>query len=374
MKKYLISGIAPSRGGVGYLMYNLEKLAVTYKYDVIYPKHINKSIRKNLFNPFFVINEILKRRKSKYTFASKLKTIKNSEVILIHPQTIGYESFLVLLKDNEVIKTYVMDNSFFCIKSYNILNGSECLKCLNDIDSVDRTCAPFPTNYDKDRNLSYLKTYQSFASKIIFYTQNNKQSDLVKNHFGKKTKVCQIGLKTGEFFEKDFVKDKNKQYDVVYHGANVEAKGFLYFIELAKKMHGYTFFIPYNSEKIPYSILPNNLICKDVTWNTGLKEMVINAKLVLCPSLWSAPIEGALLKSIHYNGNVGIVSTKYGFGNDIPNDTVLKLSADIHDATEQIYDFFTNSIDLSQRSRIWLSEFLSQDCNLEYLFMDVNEV
>lgn len=374
MKKYLISGIAPSLGGVGYLMQNLEKLAVTYKYEVVYPKHINKNIRKNLFNPFVIIKEVFKRRKSKSTFVSELKTIKNSEVILIHPQTIGYVNFLELLKSNKVIKIYVMDNSFFCIKSYNVLNGTECLKCLNDVDALDKSCMPFPINYDKDKNISYLKSYQKFSSKIIFYTQNNKQSDLVKKHFGGKIKICQIGLKTGEYFENNFLRDKAQQYDVVYHGANVEAKGFLYFVELAKRMPDIMFFLPYNPDKLPYDTLPDNLICKDMTWNTGLKEMVINAKLVLCPSLWSAPIEGALLKSIHYNGNVGIVKTEYGFGNDIPNDILLKLSPDIYDATVQIYHFFKNEIDLSGKSKIWLDDFIRQDCTLDYLFMDDNKI
>lgn len=374
MKKYLISGIGPSQSGVGYLMQNLENLAYDYNYESIYPKHINRSIRKNRFNPFFVIAEIFKRRKSSNDFITRLKTIKNSEVILIHPQSIGYRNFIDLVKNNKVIKTYVMDNSFFCIKSYNILDGIECLKCLNNVDAVETSCTPFPINYDKNKNINYLKSFQDFASKIIFYTQNNKQSELVKKHFGKRIKVCQIGLKTGEYLENDFLKGQTQQYDVVYHGANVEAKGFLYFIELAKKMDDMNFFIPYNREDLPYSVLPNNLTCKSMTWNSGLKEIVINAKLVLCPSLWSNPIEGALLKSIHYNGNVGIVKTEYGFVNDIPNNMVLKLSNEVESAREQIYDFFTNKIDLSQESRRWLNNFISQDCNLNYLFMDIEKI
>lgn len=373
MKKYLISGIAPSEGGVGYLMKGLDPLANKYGYEVIYPTHVNKSIRKFLFNPFVVIPEILRRRNSKNNFMSKLKAIKDAEVILIHPQTIGYNTFIELLKKNTLVKTYVMDNSFFCIKSYNTINGSECLKCLNNLEACDESCFPFPIKYRKSINLQYLNEYKKYASKVVFYAQNKRQELLLKTHFGEETTTILIGLKTGEIFEEDFVKGQAEQYDIVYHGANVEAKGFLYFIELAKKMHDFIFFLPYNQEEIPSMELPKNLICKSMTWNRGLKDVVINAKLVLCPSLWSAPIEGALLKSIHYNGNVGIVRTEYGFGNDIPDTALLKLSNDTTKAVDQINKFFVKSDDISQQSKLWLSTFLSQDCKLDDLFKSVED-
>lgn len=371
MKKYLISGIPPSQNGVGYLMKGLETIANDYGYEVIYPIHIDKSVRKSLFNPFVVIPEILRRLKSKNNFISKLKVIKGAEVILIHPQTIGYKTFIELLKDNKLVKTYIMDNSFFCIKSYNLLNGSECLNCLNNLEAYDESCSPFPIKYKKDINIQYLNEYKNYAPNIVFYAQNKRQALLLKAHFGEKTKIILIGLKTGEIFEKDYVKGLSEQYDIVYHGANVEAKGFLYFIELAKKMHDKIFFMPYNKEEIPSMEIPKNLICKSMTWDTGLKDIVINAKLVLCPSLWSTPIEGALLKSIHYNGNVGIVKTTYGFGNDIPDTALLKLSADTTKAVGQINKFFIESDNISQQSKLWLSTYLSQDCKIDDLFKDV---
>ena len=50
-----------------------------------------------------------------------------------------------------------------------------------------------------------------------------------------------------------------------------------------------------------------------------------NAKIVINPSLWSAPVEGALLKSIKYNGCIAIVPIDFSFKKEIPSDTVIHL-------------------------------------------------
>jgi hypothetical protein len=62
------------------------------------------------------------------------------------------------------------------------------------------------------------------------------------------------------------------------------------------------------------------------TWETGLKEKIINSKIVLNPSLWSSPVEGALLKSIKYNGCVSVANILSSFINEIPDDICLKLN------------------------------------------------
>jgi len=370
MKKYLISGIPPSHGGVGYLMYELESLAIKNGYEVIYPIHTNESIRQKLFNPIFIIKEVSKRFYSKLKYLKKIKKIINSEVILIHPQTIGYKQFINLINLNKKIKVYVMDNSFFCIKSYNVLNGSECLKCLNNLDSCDKYCKPFPSKYEKQENLTYLKKYKKDSKKVSFYAQNTSQAKLIKKHFGNDTDVKVVGMKTGEKFESIVTNDEHKEYDIVFHGSNHEAKGIDYVIELAKLLPNLSLYIP---SKLDNENLPKNITHENITWSTGLREIIVNAKLILNPSIWSAPVEGALLKSIYYNGNVAGVTTEYGFINDIPDNVLLKLSANIKLAKKQVEDFFINSQSYEAKSKVWLEQFFEKECNLSKLFEVLND-
>lgn len=374
MKKYLISGIPPSKGGVGYVMQLLEKLAHVYSFEVIYPSYSNKSLRNLFPNPIRLGNEILSRHKSKILFKKKLKTIQNSEVILIHPQTIGLDKFLSLIKNNKIVKWYVMDNSFFCIKSYNVLNGKECTGCLKDLNNCDSKCKSFPTNFNKIENLEYLKTLKRYASKIIFYAQNHMQEMLLKEFYGKQIKTQIIGLKTDELsLDKDL--KYTKQYDIVFHGANHEAKGIYYTIELAKYLKDYTLFIPENRDNIKYDgTIPSNIVFKSISWNTGLKELVLNAKLVLNPSVWSAPIEGALIKSIFYCGNVAVPITQYGFVNDIPHDCLLRLTTDIQQSAEIINSFIISGKSLKDRSQSWLNDFLNNSCHLDLLFKEIDNL
>lgn len=44
---------------------------------------------------------------------------------------------------------------------------------------------------------------------------------------------------------------------------------------------------------------------------SGLKEFVINTRVVICPSLWFVLVEGAMLKSLNYNRKVAVVDPQY---------------------------------------------------------------
>ena len=59
-------------------------------------------------------------------------------------------------------------------------------------------------------------------------------------------------------------------------------------------------------------------------------------------SLWSAPIEGALIKSSFFNDNVATVETRYGFENEVTFiKNQIRLSVDISEAKNQIESFFS---------------------------------
>jgi glycosyltransferase involved in cell wall biosynthesis len=51
-----------------------------------------------------------------------------------------------------------------------------------------------------------------------------------------------------------------------------------------------------------------------------LAEQVQLADIVLCPSSWSAPVEGAVLKSLAHNGLVGLYVHETSFASEIPAD------------------------------------------------------
>ena len=126
-------------------------------------------------------------------------------------------------------------------------------------------------------------------------------------------------------------------------GKSLIAKGIVYYIRLASSLPNHKFFIPdsvENVKKIYSSDLPSNIICENITWESGLLEIVENAKLVINPSLWSAPIEGALVKSAHFNNNVATVKTRFGYENEVSFvRNHIRLSPNIKVASGQILDF-----------------------------------
>ena len=106
----------------------------------------------------------------------------------------------------------------------------------------------------------------------------------------------------------------------------------------------------------------NNVTFQDCTWETGLEEAVRKAKLVANPSLWSAPIEGAFLKSLAYNGNVAVVDTKFGYSSENAfKNIVLKLPEDTCSAAVLIENYIDNNVDNELKGKKWLSDFYSSN-------------
>lgn len=333
--KYLISGVAPGFGGVGKLMEYLYDTIDKTEYTLIYPKVFtfkNKYLR-GLFN----------RISKDIVFNIKVFFIKNKNVVLIHHQSLGLRNTKKLIKNNKV-DFYIMDNAFFCLKSYNYIDDSnkECLECINsDFDTVIKNkCNPFPIKYKINENINFLRFLKEESKNINFYTLSHSNAELLKKHFGD-VKVKAIYFLTNDILDDQFesnnsISEYDKGFDIVYHGADIDAKGFKYVQELSKVLPQFRFLIPTNKfieDKL------SNLVCKGMTWETGLKNEVINAKLVLTPSLWSNTPEAATLKSFLFNGSVGMIKNKYGFANDVDNDSVLSLTGNISEDAMIINDF-----------------------------------
>ena len=269
--------------------------------------------------------------------------------MFVWPQIIGFDVVLKSIKHNKVI-LYIMDNSFFCIRSYNIhpTRNNECLDCLGFI-KPHKLCFPFHRNYKKFKNIEYLNLLKDHSHKIIFYSQNNLQKLLLKKHFGNNINVKVVGMNIGKLKKTETtISSKAFSYDIVFHAYSHKAKGLLYTIKLAKLLPNQSFLIPDTKENVLKATeiknnLPANITFKKMNWDSGLKEMVISAGLVINPSIWSAPIEAALLKSAAFNQNVATVASSYGYEKEIKSiKNHIRLSTDISIAAEQIKKFFKN--------------------------------
>lgn len=384
---YIICGIPPSKWGVGRLIsylikQNYDKFCIIYP-NIYYPKiGLRILFKRKLYRSFFI--EVLKYIYSiivnKLIFKIKISHLKSKNIIIIHPQSIGFKNVIKLIENNNS-HIFVMDCSFFCVKSYNHRGKTfnSCLLCLKgDYKNAKiHHCKPFPTRYQLNDNIDFLKKLNILSKKITFITQNQSQTKLIKKHYGNSVKVHEVGLFTNDFEEfshlKNIKKIKNAfNIDFVYHGAAIEAKGLLYILNIASELNRYSFLIPASYEQckkvIGNEILNmniKNVKFLDINWENELKEYVINSKVVLCPSLWSAPIEGALIKSFIFNGVVALAHVKYSFVNDLPESIYCKLNTNNFNETIKILknlienDVYRNN--LQENAQKWVKIFLDDN-------------
>lgn len=329
MKKYLISGIGPGSSGVGRLMTQLVPEYQAKGYFVITRRGGNHPIRDLFLKKkyFRLSKQIFFRCLVDLSFAFRCLPVLNSEVVFLHPQTAGYFLLFYLACFNKV-SLYVMDNSFFCIRSYNThpLTGSECLQCLGEI-MPHHLCTPFPVGIPKKINTFYLELLDRLSLRLRFMAQNRLQADLLKVHFGANINISIVGMnaESDELLSNlpariEEVFDQNDRYDVVFHGASHVAKGLIYVLQLAELMPEFSFLIPddfSNVARIAKISPSSNVCCELMSWETGLRDAVSSARLVINPSMWSAPIEGALVKSAMFNKNVATVESQYGYEAEI---------------------------------------------------------
>lgn len=356
---FIICGSAPGFGGVPKLMEYLEDRLDSSKYQIIYPKTYgfkNKYIR-------WIDSKISK----KIFFNLKVKNIKNSNIILMHHQSIGLKLTEYLISNNKNVSFYIMDNSFFCIKSYNYIEGQnkECLECIGGSfeNASNNKCKPFPVKYDLNKNIFFLNFLKNNYKKIKFYTLSDTNAYLVKKHFGENVFVKPIYFLTNDLQKKnqdDITTKKNKKtYDIVYHANELEAKGFIYIQELAKELKKFTILIPTTNKIINTN---NNVFVKSMTWENGLKDAVINANLILTPSFWSSTPEAALLKSFLYNGSVGLIKNDFGFANDLDPQSYLHLTGNKSIDAKKIEIFLQEKkyLELRKKSQVTINNFIEK--------------
>jgi hypothetical protein len=377
MGKYIISGLGPSQGGVGRLVKEIIEHARENYPDIeliyIYAKKnpFFKFLKESFLGDF--LKTIFYKLFTQNGLKVKLSKIYNANILLIHPQTFGFSNFYKLFDNGNAIYLYVMDCSFFCLKSYNHIkpNTSPCLQCLASSTfepAILNNCKPFPVSYSTAENIEFLKFLKINYRQLVFLAQNERQQHLIKNHFGEDAKTLVVGMYTNEIVhDKIFNALTTTAYDMVYHGSLDEAKGLRYVLQMAPFLTPYTILVPYtiNQVKAEYSdiVISDNIVFKEMTWETGLAEAVSNAKMVVNPSVWSAPIEGALLKSINSNGCVAAVNAQYSFASElIKANVIIGLNDDIQNSASRVNEILSSSAlrsTLVQKSKEWLNLYLS---------------
>ena len=313
----IISGIGPSYSGTGALM---QWLVAAVDGDVsvrfVYKKERGRNLRKLLE---YVINRTGFRWMVRRTAKSE------GEVILFHPQTIGLRPLRDIVEARDHTWMYVLDASIFCLRSYNCLpaESAPCLRCLGN-DGSAAALNGCVNGFGSGPFQKYLPGWVR-SGKLRLIAQCETQAELLRAHFGRETRVAVVPLAVPDITppQGDFVRPKRERPLAVYHGACNPAKGIAHAVSLAKLMPDWDFLLPSSLHDLnrdfgrlePY---PSNLITKSMGWTSGLSEQVKMADLVLCPSSWSAPVEGAVLKSLAHNGLVGLYVHETSFAAEVP--------------------------------------------------------
>ena len=245
-KTILISGIPPGRSGTGrFLEYIKKNFSDLFQFIFLGGPH-DHEVRKELEN------------------------LSSHKILLFHPQTIGFKTFKELVLKNKCF-LYVLDNSFFCGASYNYIKGENqsCFRCLENRENEIKYNCVNTWNFDD---------FTEFADKLLYFAQNKNQKKLLLKKFGTNIQVIVLGMNVLDDSSDKPLPNPESGYDIVFHATKSFAKGYEFARELDNILSDFSIYFPEEGE----------------TWETGLKEKVQNAKIVINPSLWSAPVEGAL--------------------------------------------------------------------------------
>jgi hypothetical protein len=294
---------------------------------------------------------------------------RNQNMILLHPQNLGYRLALRLIESRaNPSLIYLLDSSFFCLVSYNHLKGENgsCLRCIeHGFDQIKKNgCKPFPQPYWTA--LEFAPRLQELvkAGRVNVAAQNVRQAELAQRQFGLAALPRVVGLWTQDwdevFSEKSWYSSPPQSavytWDVLFHGHCLDAKGASWTASVAAQCPELRFMFPFH--KPDWFVDSTNCNFIPCTWESGLRDEIRKSRFVIVPSLWSAPIEGALIKSIACAEAVAVVDNPTSFCDELPGEVVLKLPAHPSAGAEELRRACEIGWrpDTDVRAR-WLSEF-----------------
>lgn len=379
-KTIIISGVASGHSGSSRLIAQWQELAKACsdnsdtKIDFIYGK-------EGTGNPWRWIRygEYLKAVQSPFrrmAGAFRMRSALHSPdtlnpenaVLICHPQGIGLRQTVEFIQRRKApVWMYLLDNSFFCLKSYNHVDAEShaCLRCLGKMqDDLSRFgCRPYAGTIEMYR--VYFAEIKRLAEsgRLRFMAQCNSQASLARAQLGEKAQISTVGI-WGDW---DVVESaisaaeiKPDRYDVVFHGNCRHAKGAYWAIEIARACPEKTFLFPFHVKETRFdqSCIPSNCRFTPMSWEQGLREHLIAAGVVLAPSLWSAPVEGALIKSLALGCAVATVDQSTGFSSELPDSIIIRLPQKPEDAANALRALTNQEIESRRNSaRLWAGEF-----------------
>lgn len=339
-----ISGRPAFQGGagefVGSLKREIERDNLPMK--LVSPQRaypIMESIRRGHF--IRGLTEPVRRWISSFLLRRKVSQFarSSSPLIIIHPQSLGLDYVMrVLARRHAPTWFFVLDNWIFCRKAYNSIAGEfrPCFRCLgNEAEGAALMGCQPPESFRRGYTIAAEQGFRRLArgGNLRFMVQTRSQAQLLRKHLGENQKICQIGLEVPDIDSTDGHASESG-YDVVYHAAPTWEKGVGVLFALARLLPEFTFLGPFEKAAVEQDIAssslpraPNNLHFRGMSWQGELRDAVRTAKMVLCPSIWAAPVEGAVLKSLAHNGVVALFRGPGQFGEDIPRDAVVELNA-----------------------------------------------
>ncbi len=386
----IVSGVMPGGSGVGRMLVGLanecERLGLS---DVSFVTGgtgagLGKSVRVRDFNSAAdgLMRMIMGYGGLIRALHSRKLNIVNEPLVIVHLQSLTREWLAALMKRRTgPVFIYLMDSSFFCIRSYNHIPGESgaCVRCLGGNSAMAREfgCRPYPPLSIGLRAMVRDLRRWSSEGRIAFLVQCETQASLVRNHFGDGADPRIVGIFASDFPRPDEIRASTNNgargFDVVFHGSAEAAKGVEWGLELARRL-------PARSFLFPFSIPPRlgkdqrvaNAVFRPMGWESGLGEEVRSASLVLNPSLWSAPIEGALVKSIIYARRTAVVEGTSSWSTELPAGLVIRLSSSSPRAAEQVEKYLSNPrpIDHDVMMR-WYEAFNAENRDLLVRIRDV---
>lgn len=328
----IISGIGPDSSGTGTLIRGLIEEAAADPSTVF----VHKRARGR--NPVELGRYYADRAFFPWTVRRAAR--KGREVLIFHPQTLGLKLLRAIMASRQSAWLYVLDASPFCVRSYNCLpaESAPCLRCLgNDGRSASlHGCEdPFRAGPIQKHMFEWV-----FSGRLRLIAQCESQARLLRAHYGPATRVAVVPLSVPDISppQGGALRPERPRPFAVYHGAASHAKGLAHVITLAASMPDWDFLVPASLREVHNHFqfmenLPANLMLKPMNWGAGLSEEVAHADAVLCPSSWSAPVEGAVLKSLAHNGLVGLYVHESSFASEIPPEAVVRVEPGNIDAT-----------------------------------------
>lgn len=320
----LLSGIPSSHpGGTGQLMRHLEKeILASHRYDgtIIYCPD-QEDLTEEQFSLLIDI----------------------PKVVIFHPQMLGLSATTSLLSKRRAkgltTHIYLLDSFFFCRRSYNHIDNetSPCLRCTgeNNMDAADSMgCAPWPKAENAAPILIKALHDHVVSGSVHLFAQTQTQATLARQHFGSTAVIDVVGLWCDDwnehfdaFLSDGPANDEVGIYDVVYHGSRDMAKGLGWLLAVAAQTPGLSYLVPLDRGPANFSG-PSNVKIQPMRWDEGLFDAIKGAAITIVPSLWSAPCEGALIKSIVTARAVAVVENESAFANEIPRGVCLTLPND----------------------------------------------